>query len=297
MKQISTIARIALKCGRLGWLDFINDELYLSLIYRLVFKRKLNWKNPQRFNEKLQWLKVNYRDPVFTKLVDKYEVKKIVSEILGEEYVIPAYGIYNKFDDIDFDSLPNQFVIKCTHDSGGIFICKDKNCFDIDKARKKIDYHLKRNSTHFGREWPYSNVEPRILIEKYMEDESKTQLKDYKVFTFSGEPKIIQLDFDRFEGHKKKLYDLDWNEIDIEFHYPNDKNVSFEKPAQLDEILDLAKKLSFGLPFLRTDFYIVDGQIYFGELTFFPASGFGIFSDEKFDVLLGSWIDLSKRFN
>lgn len=271
---------------------FLNDYTFLKMKYRLVVGKKLDLKKPKTFNEKLQWLKLYDRNPLYTTMVDKYEAKKYVASIIGEEYIIPTLGVYNHFDEIDFDKLPNQFVIKCTHDSGGLVIVKDKKNLNIKEAKKKIEKCLKRNFFYSGREWPYKNVKPRIIIEKYMVDESQKELKDYKVFNFDGKAKIIQVDFDRFIEHKRNLYDTDWKYIEAVIQYPTDKNVKIDKPKSLNKMLELAEKLSKNIPHVRADFYSIDDKIYFGELTFYHESGFGKFNPEEFGEELGAWINL-----
>ncbi len=270
----------------------ISDEFYLKNLYRKCMNKELNLENPQTFNEKLQWLKLHDRNPEYTKMVDKYEAKKYVASIIGEEYIIPTLGVYDKFEDIDFEKLPNQFVIKCTHDSGGIVICKDKNNLNIKEARKKINKCLKINFYYSGREWPYKNVKPRIIIEKYMEDESNNELKDYKLFNFNGEPKIIEVDYNRFIEHKRNLYDKDWNYIEAAIQYPTDSDKKIKKPENLAKMLELAKILSKDIPFVRTDFYSIEDKIYFGELTFYHGSGLEEFNPNSFDKELGEWLKL-----
>lgn len=274
-------------------LQRMSDTAYLKLIYRLIFGRKLDLKNPQTFNEKLQWLKLNDRKTEYTTMVDKYEVKKYIAEKIGEEYVIPTLGVWDNFDDIDFDLLPNQFVLKCTHDSGGLVICKDKSKLDIAKAREKINKALTRRFYYFGREWPYKAVKPRIIAEKYMVDESVSELRDYKFFCFGGVCKCLKVDFDRFIEHRANYYDPQGNLLDLgEKICPPNKEKVIVLPDNKEKMLQLAEKLSTNIPFLRVDFYDVNGKIYFGELTFFPASGWGEFTDEKWDYKLGEWIKL-----
>ena len=271
----------------------LSDKVYLKLIYRLIFGRKLDLKNPKTFNEKLQWLKLNDRKPEYTLMVDKYEVKRYIAERIGEEYVIPTLGVWDNFDDIDFDLLPNQFVIKCTHDSGGLVICKDKSKLDILKAREKINKALSRRFFYFGREWPYKNVKPRIIAEKYLVDETVDELRDYKFFCFGGVCKCLKVDFDRFIEHHANYYDPQGNLLEFgeKICPPNiDKNIVL--PSNKNKMLQLAEILSKDIPFLRADFYDVNGKIYFGELTFYPASGWGEFTDEKWDYKLGEWIEL-----
>ena len=284
---------IADNITKIDMLQNLSDEAYLKLVYRLIFGRKLDLKNPKTFNEKLQWLKLYNRKPEYTLMVDKYEVKGYIAEQIGEEYVIPTLGVWDNFDDIDFDSLPNQFVLKCTHDSGGLVICKDKSNLDVTEAREKINKALTRRFYYFGREWPYKNVKPRIIAEKYMVDKTVDELRDYKFFCFGGVCKCLKVDFDRFIEHHANYFDPQGNLLDLgeKICPPNKEKVLF-LPENKDNMLQLAEKLSKGIPFLRADFYDVNGKIYFGELTFFPASGWGEFTDEKWDYKLGEWIKL-----
>ena len=268
----------------------VPDRLYLTYAYDSIFGRKPNLKCPQTFNEKLQWLKLHNRSSILPTLVDKYAAKEYIGRVVGPEHLIPTLDVWDRAEDIDFDQLPNQFVLKTTHDSGGVFICRDKNEVDQFSIRKDLAQRLRTNYYLLGREWPYKKVKPRIIAEPYLEDESGNQLKDYKVLNFGGLPRIIQLDFNRFTEHKKKLYNQDWQELSFEFNYPTDSDHSFPKPECLEEMLNLARELSAGFPFLRTDFYIVSNQIYVGELTLYPASGFGKFNPESWDITLGSWI-------
>lgn len=265
----------------------IPDKAYLRLRYYLKFHKKINLKDPKTFNEKLQWLKLYNRRPEYIRMVDKYEAKQYVADIIGEEYIIPTLGVWDRFDDIDFDKLPEKFVIKCTHDSGGLVICDDKSKFDISSAKKKVEKSLKTNYYWHSREWPYKNVPRRIIAEEFLNDGSGKGVKDYKILNFNGQPQIIQVDFDRFTEHKKNLYTTEWKLCDFSFNYPSHPEIDIPRPEKLDEMLQLAKKLSAGEPFMRTDFYYVDGRIYFGELTLFPASGYGWFDPETIDLELG----------
>lgn len=258
-------------------IKILSDINYLKLRYKITFHKKLNLDNPQTFNEKLQWLKLNDRKEIYTTMVDKYEAKKYVANIIGNEYIIPTIGIYNSFDEIDFSELPNQFVMKCTHDSGGLVICKDKNNLDINKARKKINKSLKNNYYYGGREWPYKNVKPRILIEQYMEDEELKELRDYKLYAFDGKCDYLMLCFDRFISETKFMYfDKQWN-IKKEFSKDGLKygnSIKVKKPKNLNKMFGFASILSKNIPFVRVDFYEVNGKLYFGELTFYPSAGF-----------------------
>lgn len=275
-----------------GLYNHMPDERFLKKKYKLKMGYELDLSNPQTFNEKIQWLKLNDRRPEYTMMVDKYEVKKYVAEKIGEEHIIPTLGVWNRFDDINFDNFPNQFVLKCTHDSGGIVICKDKSNFDKEVARAKINKCLRRNFYWIGREWPYKNVKPRIIAEKYMVNESGCELKDYKVFNFNGEPKLIQVDYYRFINHMRNLYTTEWEFVEVEIEYPLDNNKQIDKPQKLEQMLDLAAKLSEGIPHIRTDFYAIDDKIFFGELTFSHGSGMERYTPESLNLELGQWLVL-----
>lgn len=271
------------------------DKWYLNIRYSKKFGKNPDWKNPTTFNEKLQWLKINYRKDEFTKMVDKYAVREYITEKIGKEYLIDLVGgPWENPEDIDFDALPNQFVLKCTHDSGSVFICKDKKNFDIAEVKKKISKALKFNMYWYGREWPYKNVKPRIIAEKYMVDESGTELKDYKLFCFQGTPEILFIACDRYVENtetKFNFYDMDFNLLPFTHGHPN-SDAPIKRPASLEKMKELASILSAGLPHLRVDFYDINGRIYFGELTFFHHSGFVPFEPEFWDKKLGDMINL-----
>ena len=289
-------ARIFKALARRHLFDFLSDKAYIRLMYRCIMDRKINIDAPQTFNEKLQWLKLYDRKPVYTTMVDKYEVKKYVADIIGEEYIIPTIGIYSSFDEIDFDKLPNKFVIKCTHDSGGVVVCKDKQKLDLKEAKSKINTCLKNNFFYVGREWPYKNVKPRIIVEEFMEDHVNEDLNDYKFMCFNGKVKCSFVCSDRRskEGLKVTFFDLDWNKMPFERHYPA-SNKEIPKPVNYDKMVELSEKLAKDLPFARIDFYEVEGRVYFGEITFFPGNGVEEFTPEKWDYELGSWLKLPER--
>lgn len=291
-KMVCSFKSIKVPFYRFMGILFKDDALFLRFKYRLKTGKRLDLKNPQRFNEKLQWLKLYNRQPEYTEMVDKAEVKKYVASIIGEEYVIPTLGVWSRFEDINFEELPNQFVLKCTHDSGGIVICKDKCKLDIEDARIKINRSLKMNFYLEGREYPYKNVKPRIIAEKYMVDESGIELKDYKFFCFDGEAKCIQLDFGRYSHHKRNLYSLDWKPLCFSFGYPSDYNTLFDKPQNLESMVRIAEKLSEKIPHVRVDLYNINGRIYFGELTFYHGSGLERFDPDEWDFKFGGWIKL-----
>ena len=273
----------------------MGDKTYLKLQFRAQMGKRLDLENPQTFNEKLQWLKLYDRRPEYTMMVDKYAVKDYVAQRIGREYIIPTLGVWDRFEDIDFDTLPERFVLKCTHDSGGLVICRDKASLDLQMAREKLEKSLKRNFYFHGREWPYKNVKPRIIAEPYMEERAG-ELKDYKIMCFNGEAKCSFVCSDRFseKGLHVTFFDLDWNVLPFERKYPSRKN-GLPRPAQYEKMLELAQTLSQGIPFVRVDFYEVDGKVYFGELTLYPGCGFEAFSPEEWDHTLGSWITLPEK--
>lgn len=272
----------------------LPTKMWLSYKFKRKFGYKLDWKNPKTYSEKLQWLKVYDKNPLYTTLVDKYEVKKYIADVIGEQYIIPTLGVWDSFDDIDFDALPDQFVLKCTHDSGGIAIVKDKATFDKDKARKQFKIALARNPYSTNREWPYKNVKPRIIAEQYMENEATHDLRDYKFFSFDGVTRAMFIATERgseTEETKFDFFDMDYNHLDFRNGHPN-ADVLPEKPQCFDEMHALADKLSRGLPQVRVDFYEVNGRVYFGEMTFFHWSGMKPFEPAEWDRTFGDWITL-----
>ena len=273
----------------------VPDKAYIQMYYFAHFKRFCNLRNPETYNEKLNWLKLHDRNEEYTKLVDKYEVKEYIASIIGEDYIIPTLGVWNHFDDIDFEKLPNQFVLKCTHDSEGLVIVKDKSKLDKVAAKEKIEAALKQNFYYIGREWPYKNVKPRIIAEKYMEDHVDGELRDYKFFCFDGQPKAMFIASDRASDHVKfDYFDLEFNHLDIKQKYPHAQN-TLRKPETFDKMIEFSKILSIGFPHVRVDFYEVDGRLYFGELTFYHFSGFMPFEPSKWDKTFGDWIHLPKK--
>lgn len=277
----------------MGLTHWMSDERFLKKEYYLAMGKTLNLNTPKTFNEKLQWLKLYNREPQYTMMVDKYAVKQYVANKIGSQYIIPTLGVWNHFDEIDFDELPNQFVLKCTHDSGGIVICKDKLKLDKRAAKQKLEYYLKRKYYYVHREWPYKNVKPRIIAEKYMSNDNGEDLNDYKLMCFNGQVKATFVCSDRFseDGLKVTFYDTNWKRMPFERHYPASKT-DIARPKTYDEMLILAEKLAFQIPFVRVDFYEVYGRVYFGELTFFPGSGYEEFTPEEWDKKLGDWINL-----
>lgn len=274
----------------------IPDKTYLRLKFFFRMGKRLNLKNPQTFNEKLQWLKLYGRRPIDTVLSDKYAVKEYIARTIGEQYVIPLLGVWDRFEDIDFDKLPNQFVLKCTHDSGGIVICKDKCKLDKERAKKTINRGMKHNFYVYSREKAYRDIPRRIIAEEYREDPITKELRDYKFFCFEGVPKALFIASDRQvvgEETKFDFFDMNFNHLPFTNGHPNAK-VLPQKPKCFDEMKELAAKLSKGMPHVRVDFYEVDGRVYFGEMTYSHWGGMTPFEPEEWDYKFGSWIKIPK---
>ena len=287
-----------LRNADIGIYNGMDDEKFLRIKYRYLMGKELNLDDPQTYNEKLQWLKLYDHNPLYTTMVDKYEAKKYVASLIGQKYIIPTLGVWNRFEEIEFDKLPNQFVLKCTHDSGGIVICRDKSQLDIKKAKKKIEKCLRKNYYYQGREWPYKNVKPRIIAEEYKEDSNSFDLKDYKFFCFDGVPKALFVATDRQSSSETKFdfFDAEFRHLDIRNGHPN-SSTSIEKPKSFDEMLSLAAVLSKNIPHARIDFYEIDGKPYFGEITLSHWSGMVPFEPEEWDYKFGEWIKLPNKRN
>lgn len=280
-----------------GIYNRMPDDDFLKMAFRLNMEYDLDLENPCTFNEKLQWLKLHNRRPEYTMMVDKYQVREYIKEKLGEEYLIPLIGVWDDPDDIDFDALPEKFVLKCNHNSGlGMCICRDKSKLDIKKVKEGLKRGLALDYYLTGREWPYKDVPRRIIAEQYMTD-GGNELSDYKIHNFNGVPKVILVCRDRFasSGLTEDFFTDTWEHLDI--RRPNHPNstTEIEKPAELDEMLKLSRVLSKDIPFVRTDFYTVNHKVYFGELTFYPASGFASFVPDEWDYTFGSWLTLPEK--
>ncbi len=310
MKNPWTIfPHLAVRCGFFEWM---NDEIYLKALFRARMGYRLNLKNPKTFSEKLQWLKLYDRNPEYTKMVDKYEVKKYVADRIGRQYIIPTLGVWERFEDIDFEGLPDKFVLKCTHDSGGLVIVRDKEKFDKDKAKRKINKSLQRNYYLYAREWPYKNVHPRIIAESYMEDD-KTQelhdykfiselcyrhtnsLMDYKFFCFNGNPQFLYISkgLEEHSTAKMQFMDLDWKKTPFQRTDFKQFDEIPPKPILFDDMKRIAECLASSIPFVRVDMYVIKGQIYFSELTFSPCSGFIKFHENRHDFNIGDLLELN----
>lgn len=281
------------------WYYLLPDSVYLKIRYKQVFGKKLNLNNPQTFNEKIQWLKLHDRKPEYHTMVDKYEVKNWVAKIIGEEYIIKTFGVWDKYEDIDFNSLPEQFILKCTHDSASVTICTDKSNFDVSRSAWKYDdVFMKRDYYHYeNKQWAYKGVKPRIIAEEYLQDDKYESLADYKFYCFNGKAKCIYVAINRFTNLRLDIYDLEWNKMPYDhnhkYHYREDY---LDKPKEFDLMKELAEKIARYVdnPYVRVDFYEVKGKVYFGEITFYPEGGMGYFDPEEWDYTFGSWIDLNR---
>lgn len=280
-----------------GLYKTMPDEKYLKKLFRVIKGYELNLENPRTFNEKLQWLKLHDRKPEYMQIVDKYKVREYIAEKLGEEYLIPLLGVYDKVEDIDFDKLPSKFVLKCNHNSGlGMYICKDKSKLDIKMVKKGLKKALKQDYYLTGREWPYKDVERKIICEQYLEDEETQELRDYKFFCFNGKATHVMVCKDRSSGNTKfHVFDRDWNlfkykKADLDLP----ENFTLSKPEQINEMFEIAEKLSKDFTFVRVDLYNCNGKIYFGELTLFPHSGADPDLIKETDKYFGELLILNK---
>lgn len=275
----------------------MSDENYLRMIYRIMFGKKLNLDNPQTYNEKLQWLKLNDHNPQYPKMVDKICAKDYVASIIGSEFLIPTIAIYKDIGEICIEELPERFVLKTNHSGGnsGVVICQDKSNFDLEAAKRKLQQSLESDMFSHSREWPYTQIKPQVFAEKFMSDVESDGLNDYKFFCFDGEVKALFIGTERSSGDVKfDFYDADFNHLDlVQTHPMSGRNI--EKPQNFDKMKELACKLSKGFPHVRVDLYNVQGIIYFGELTFYHHSGFYPFHPEKWDFEFGRWLKLPSK--
>ena len=277
----------------------VSDKLFLHVLFRLRMGYWMNFDNPQTFSEKLQWLKLNNKKAEYSRMVDKIEAKEYVKNIIGEDYIVPTISVYNSVEEIDWDALPNQFVIKCSHDSGGVVICKDKSKLNVHNAKNKLLKGLNKSYFYQNREWPYKNVSKRLIVEKFIipsdkVDDHNYDLTDYKFFCFNGKPMYCQVIRDRHTKETIDFYDMYWNHQEFVGLNPVARNGlnPVARPKHLDKMIEICEKLSKGLPFLRVDLYVVDDKEYFGELTFYPASGLGVFTPNEWNRKLGDLITL-----
>lgn len=277
-------------------LSFLPDEVYIRLFYFAVTGRTLNLKKPVTFEDKQQWLKLHNRKEEYHRLVDKYSVRKHIKDVIGEQYSFPLIGHWSRFEDIDFDTLPESFVIKCNHDSGSVRVIKNKSSLnkkDIEDLKQHFNKRISRDYFYAGREFPYKGIKPCIMIEKYMTDDKQelSSLNDYKFFCFHGVPKIVLIVTDRAIDCRYDFYDMNFNHLDLRYIKGRDDD-KIQKPKFFDEMKEIAAKLSKGIPFVRIDLYEVNGRVYFGEYTFFDGGGFQFYEPEKWEYEIGSWIKL-----
>lgn len=284
------MARLA-RDGRLG---FIPDGPFLRLQYYLKLGRVLHLKHPVLYNEKLQYIKLYDRDPRYSEYADKLAVRDFVSERAGDKYLIPMIARYDSADEIDWDRLPDRFVLKCTHGSGSNIICADKSKLDISDSRRKLDRWMSMNWFNTSREWPYKNIEPRIIVEEYLEGPNGAVPFDYKIMCFEGEPTYIIVDADRYSKHTRSFYDVNWIRQDMFNRHPGIP-YEIERPEKLSEMLELARLLSRGLHHVRVDMYVVGGAIYFGEMTFFHGYGMEVYRPLEFERHMGDLINFPAR--
>ena len=307
MSSLAHKIKTMISTPRIFWIKFAHSPLFrylpdktaLEIQFQKTFHRKIDWDDPKTFNEKLQWLKLYDRKPEYTTMVDKYAAKAYAASIIGEEHIIPTLGVWDQFDDIDFDKLPDQFVLKCTHGSGDIVICRDKQNFDYKMTREKFNKALQFDYFKVSREWPYKNVPRMIIAEQYMDNKDEEcgvngGINDYKFFCFNGEPKIMFVATDRATDCRFDYFDMDFKHLAIDnIHANSDHNVP--RPSRFEEMKTLASKLSRGHSFMRVDLYQINGQVYFGEFTFFHASGFSTYNPEEWDYKMGEWLQLPEK--
>lgn len=265
---------------------FLSFKSYTKFHFYNQHGYRLDLKTPKTLNEKIQWIKLYGDLESLSNYVDKYEVREYVRNKIGDEYLIPLIGVYENSNEIDFETLPKSFVIKATHASGWNLIVKDKELIDWSGEKKKIDEWTSSSFYEVTGERNYKLIEGRVVVEELIEDPSG-DLKDYKIFCFNGEPSFIQVDGDRYDEHKRDLYDTDWNKLPVTYHHPNLRKV-VAKPERLDELLEIARSLSSDFKFVRVDLYHTDNEIYFGELTYTPCQGFEKFTPSHFDADFGS---------
>ena len=283
----------------LGLYNGLSDEKFCEKSYRAVTGKKLNLESPKLFNEKLQWLKLYYRNDLLTTMVDKNEVRHYISEKIGEQYLVPILGVWQNAEKIDFEKMPDKFVLKCNHNSGlGMCVCTDKSKLDIEHTKKQLEKGLAENHYLGQREWPYKNVKPLIIAEKFMESSDGMGLFDYKFYCFNGVPKFLYLGFadivDNVKHDKMTFLTLDWNKAPF-YRMDHEELTNLPpKPKCFDEMISVAKKLSEQLPFVRVDLYSINNKVYFSELTLTPGAGLGVFYPEEWEAKIGEWLHLTK---
>jgi hypothetical protein len=285
---------------RFSWM--IPAKYYLEMLFHVRMGYKLNIKSPRTFNEKLQWLKLYDRKPEYPNMVDKFEVKEYVRGILGNEYIVPLLGVWEKPEDIEWGKLPNQFVLKTTHGGGstGVVICPDKKSFDKEKAISVLNKSMKDNIWSELREWPYKNLHKRIIAEEYLTDQTNSvngDLNDYKFYCFNGNVKYCEVITGRRTKKQIDFFDLNWNHMDFTFNGYDFADQRPQKPKCFDTMVEVAGKLCKDKPYSRIDLYVIGNKVYFGEITFYPASGFRGFHPDEWNIRLGDMITLPVKTN
>lgn len=273
---------------------FISDIDLIKRNFRKRLGREAEVNNPNKYNDKLQWLKLNWYDPLATMCADKYEVREFIKESIGEKYLNELYAIYESVNQINIENLPDSFILKGTHGSGFNIVCRDKSMMNWDKEFKKMRRWMKNNYYFQNREWVYKDIKPRLVCEKFIEQDDGTELRDYRFFCFNGEPKFITVDFSITDKKKtrRNLYDLEWNLMSEEISYPKELNIKVDRPVKLDEMINLSRKLSSSFPHARVDFYYIKEKVIFGEITFFPQNGMGVIKPLEFEKEMGDWLKL-----
>lgn len=281
--------RLLFGCSRL-----LPDRFYLKHLFPLVMGYPLDLKHPQTFNEKQQWLKLYDRRPEYTQMVDKYEVKKLVASKIGEEYVVPTIATYKRAEEIMFEDLPDQFVIKCTHDSGSVYICRDINAFNRKLVIEKFKFLLKKNYYWKNREWPYKHVTPQIIVDQYLDDKGDDVVRDYKFWCFNGKPYVMYCT-NKGKDIYENFYDMSFRPLSISHGFRKVEK-AIEKPKSFELMKELAAQLSENIPFVRVDFFNIDDHVYFGEFTFYDWGGLKPFIDKSWDYRIGEWLRIPERY-
>lgn len=289
---VKTPSKLLLPAGQNGLLNFIPDKQYLKMVFKAETGYLLNLSHPLTYNEKLQWIKLYDRKPIYIVYADKYKVRGFISKTIGDQYLVPLIGMYKNANEIPWEKLPNRFVLKCNHASGTNIVCKDKKELDISAAKKKLNAWLKKNAYWGAREWCYKEIEPCIICEQFIETKDGNTPDDYKFMCFSGVPRLIQVHHDRYGDHTLDYYTPEWKRAKLKRIDANTSSKTIQKPENLEEMLTIAEMLSKDMYYARIDLYNVDGKIYFGEITMYPTGGFSTFEDYNDDLLLGSYIKL-----
>ncbi|MCM1262183.1 MAG: glycosyl transferase [Butyrivibrio sp.] len=272
----------------------IDDKKYIESLYFLYYKEKLNLKNPQTFNQKLQWLKLNDRKSIHTVMADKYEAKKLVTDLIGQEYVVPTLQVYENVEDIKLETLPDQFAIKCTHDSGSTFLCRNKANFKWNAIKKKLKKAVSTNYFYRAREWQYKDIRPRIIVEPLLEMQRGGGMADYKFYCFNGKPQFLYVSegLDNHFTARISFLTLDWKFAEFRRTDYSDFDEIPQKPAAYEDMLSCAEKLCRNEKFVRVDFYCIGKQVFFSEFTFYPNSGFVHFEPQEYDLKLGEMLNI-----